>query len=246
MRVAVPKLRRAAVRRTKDLSMLSFRTHGEGEALSTLMRGGSCEQFTARAGRRYGGDQVVYRMGDAAPTIYFLRSGLVKLTALSPDGREIILDIQKPGGIFGLVCLCGAPRGEMAVAMVGSEIVEIPLAELVGRLQQSPEALASFLATVCQQLAKAYDTIQELSFESLPVRLAKTLLRLAQEMGHETEQGVELEHYLTQEELAQLLSARREVVSTVLGRMREQGLVAYSRRGKLTINRPALVAFVEG
>ncbi len=226
--------------------MLSFETHRECEALSGLMRGGLCAQLTARAGRRYDADQIVYHMGDEAHTIYYLRAGLVKLTALSPDGREVILDIQKPGGIFGLFCLCGAPRGEMAVAMEPSEIVEITLVELVGRLQESPEALTGFLATVCQRLAKAYDTIQELSFENLPARLARTLLRLGEEIGHETERGVELEHHITQEELAQLLSARREVVSTALGRMREQGLVEYSRKGKLTINPKALAAFVDG
>ena len=225
--------------------MLSFHTHGECEALSGLMRGNLCEQFTTRAGRRYGADQTVYTMGDEAHTIYYLRSGLVKLTALSPDGREVILDIQKPGGIFGLFCLCGAPRGEMAIAMEPSEIVEIGLGELMGRLQESPEALMNFLTTVCQRLSKAYDTIQELSFENLPARLAKTLLRLGEEIGHETENGVELGHYLTQEELAQLLSVRREVVSTALGRMREQGLVEYSRKGKMTINREGLLAFVE-
>jgi CRP/FNR family transcriptional regulator, cyclic AMP receptor protein len=216
--------------------MPAFETHAECQALSGLMRGGLCEQLTSRPGRSY---------GDEAHTIYFLRSGLVKLTALAPDGREIILDIQKPGGIFGLFCLCGAPRGDMAVAMEPSEIVEITLADLMARLRESPEALMAFLATVCQRLSKAYDTIQELSFENLPIRLARLLLRLAEEIGTETEQGVELGHYLTQEELAQLLSARREVVSTALSRMRERGLVEYSRKGRLTVNRPGLEAFVD-
>ena len=223
--------------------MLSFATHGECQVLSGLMRGNLCDQLTARVGRRYAAGDVVYMVGDDAHTIYFLRDGLVKLTALSLDGREIILDIQKPGGIFGLFCLCGAPRGETAIAMEPSEVVPISLVELFERLRENPDVLTSFLATVCQRLSQAYDTIQELSFENLPVRLARMLLRLAEEIGRETEHGTELEHYLTQEELAQLLSARREVVSTALSRMREAGLVDYSRKGKLTINREALEAF---
>ena len=77
--------------------MLSFGSHGECQALSSLMRGSLCEQLTARVGRRYTAGDVIYMAGDEAHTIYFLRDGLVKLTALSPDGREIILDIQKPG-----------------------------------------------------------------------------------------------------------------------------------------------------
>jgi len=214
--------------------------------LSSLFRGSLCEQLTARPGRRYDADQPIYHPGDASHEVYYLRSGLVKIVALAADGREVILDIHKPGEIFGLFCLCGTARADSAEAMEASEVVTITLANLVERLSESRDALEGFILTVCQRLTRAYDTIQELSFESVPARLARVLLRLADEMGHETEAGVELEHYITQEELAQMLSARREVVSTALGRMRDRGLVEYTRGGKLTINPRALADFVEG
>jgi CRP/FNR family transcriptional regulator len=104
----------------------------------------------------------------------------------------------------------------------------------------------NFLVTVCQRLSRAYETIQELSFDSVRERLAKVLLRLADEIGRETRDGVELAYYITQEELAQMLSARREVVSGALKRLRDQGLVDYSRKGKLTIDREALAAHAGG
>lgn len=226
--------------------MIQTETHEQCLVLSSLFRGSLCEQLTSRPGRCYDADQVVYHAGDASHEVYYLRSGLVKIVALSVDGREVILDIHKPGEIFGLFCLCGSSRADSAVAMESSEVVAITLANLVERLTESRDALESFILTVCQRLTRAYDTIQELSFESVPARLARVLLRLAEEMGRETEHGIELEHYITQEELAQMLSARREVVSTALGRMRERGLVEYTRRGKLTINPAGLASFVGG
>jgi CRP/FNR family transcriptional regulator, cyclic AMP receptor protein len=221
-------------------------THTECLVLSSLFRGNLCEQLTSRPGRHYGADQRIYHAGDESHEVYYLRSGLVKVLALSADGREVILDIHKPGEIFGFFCLCGAARADSAVAMEDSDVVVITLANLVERLSESRDALEGFILTVCQRLTRAYDAIQELAFESVPARLAHTLLRLADEMGRETDHGVELEHYITQEELAQMLSARREVVSTALGRMRERGFVEYTRGGKLTINRQALVDFIEG
>jgi CRP-like cAMP-binding protein len=226
--------------------MIATQTHGECLVLSSLFRGNLCAQLTARPGRRFDAEQPVYHAGDASHEVYYLRSGLVKIVGLSADGREAILDIHKPGEIFGLFCLCGSSRADSAVAMEESEVVTITLADLVARLSESRDALEGFILTVSQRLTRAYDTIQELAFESVPARLAHVLLRLADEMGHETENGIELEHYITQEELGQMLSARREVVSTALGKMRERGLVEYTRRGKLTINRRALTDFVEG
>ncbi len=225
--------------------MLGTETHEECETLSSLFRGNLCEQLTSRPGRHFAADQPIYHAGGGAHEVYYLRCGLVKIVALSADGREVILDIHKPGEIFGLFCLCGADRADSAVAMEPSEVVTITLANLLDRLSESRDALEGFVLTVSQRLTRAYDTIQDLSFESVPMRLARTLLRLAEEMGRETEHGVELEHYITQAELAQMLSARREVVSTALGRMRERGLVDYSRGGKLTINPQALSEFVE-
>ncbi len=227
--------------------MLETESHDECLVFSSLFRGNLCEQLTSRPGRRYDAEQPIYHPGEGSHEVYYLRSGLVKVVALSADGREVILDIHKPGEIFGLFCLCGTGRADSAVAMEPSEVVTITLSNLVDRLSESRDALEGFILTVNQRLTRAYDTIQDLSFESVPARLARTLLRLADEMGRETEEGgVELEHYITQEELAQMLSARREVVSTALGRMRERGLVEYTRGGKLTINARAIADFIEG
>jgi CRP-like cAMP-binding protein len=101
------------------------------------------------------------------------------------------------------------------------------------------------LRSVCRRLADSYRVIQEYSFDNLPERLAKTLLRLADEIGRETPRGTELTHYITQEELAQMLSVRREVVSSELSRLRARGCVSYPRRGRLVINRAALAAYAD-
>jgi CRP/FNR family transcriptional regulator, cyclic AMP receptor protein len=225
--------------------MFTFSRHAECSELSGMFRGSLCEQFTGREGRAVAADERIYDLGEAARSIFFLRQGLVKITALSKEGKEIILNVHKPGEIFGEFCLCGGARNEAAVAMDNGEVVEITLEDLTRHLQQNHAAMYNFLVTVCERLSRAYDTIQELSFDRLGDRLAKVLLRLADEFGQQAEGGTELQHYISQEELAQMLSARREAVSTALNRLRDKGLIGYSRRGKLTIDRVGLAAFVE-
>jgi CRP/FNR family transcriptional regulator len=231
--------------RQSELTDMKLSNHQDCLALSSLFQGGLCESLTHRSGRCVLADQIVYSIGDRAQSIFFLRQGLIKLTAVSADGKEVILTVHKPGEIFGEFCLCEGKRNEMAMTMEDCEIVEIKFAELVQLLQQNQDAMYNFLVSVCQRLSKAHQIICEFSFDPLPKRLARVLLRLADEFGVITKDGIELAHHITQEELAQMVSARREVVSTALSRLREQHLVAYSRKGKLTIHTKALQEYLD-
>ncbi|HZS45626.1 MAG TPA: cyclic nucleotide-binding domain-containing protein, partial [Blastocatellia bacterium] len=50
---------------------------------------------------------IVYNIGQADNTIYFIDSGQIKLLMLSPQGKECMLAIYTPGDIFGELCLSG-------------------------------------------------------------------------------------------------------------------------------------------
>ncbi|HKX32295.1 MAG TPA: Crp/Fnr family transcriptional regulator, partial [Blastocatellia bacterium] len=226
--------------------MINFEVHSCCHSLSTVFQGGLCEKLTSRPARTYLGDQVIYHMGDEAHSIYFLRQGLVKINALSKTGKELILALHKSGEIFGEFCFCDDRRNEMAVAMEESEIVEIKFEEILVHIQNNRDALLTFLVSVTKRLSRSYQLLCEHSFDTLSERLSKVLLRLGDEVGQQTSRGVELEHHITQEELAQMVSARREVVSSELCRMRERGYITYDRGGKFTIDRVALTAYLEG
>jgi CRP-like cAMP-binding protein len=71
-------------------------------------------------------------------------------------------------------------------------------------------------------------------------RLAKTLLRLAGRVGKQSSGIVEIEAYLTQEELSQMVVARRERVSTALNFLRREGAVHYLPHGHLSLDLKAL------
>lgn len=213
--------------------------------LASMFRGRAYERITKRPHSAFRQHHTIYNIGDEARSLFYLRSGLVKLEAVSEGGREIILNMYKPGEVFGEFSLCDGQRNEMAVTMESSEVVEFRLEELVGLLREDNDATLLLLRSVCRRLADSYRAIQEFSFDNLPERLAKILLRLADEIGRETPHGTELTHDITQEELAQMLSVRREVVSSELSRMRARGCVSYLRRGRLIVNRAALASYVE-
>jgi CRP-like cAMP-binding protein len=76
-------------------------------------------------------------------------------------------------------------------------------------------------------------------------RLARALLELADRLGKVGVRGIRIGHYITQEELAHMIGARREVVSGLLNRLRSEGMISYTRRGLIEVNRESLKAYVD-
>ncbi|MBK8380234.1 MAG: Crp/Fnr family transcriptional regulator [Nitrospira sp.] len=111
------------------------------------------------------------------------------------------------------------------------QIVELNFDEFVAHLQNNhPAPSCCFSPTSRNQLSAAYDQIQTLSFSSTMERLVRTLGQLADEFGEPDGEWVQLTHYFRQDDLAQMIGARREVVSTLLDQLRDRGLINCARK----------------
>jgi CRP/FNR family cyclic AMP-dependent transcriptional regulator len=214
--------------------------HADCDILSTVFRGKLCEQVASGPTRRIAAGEFLYHAGGEARSTFLLRHGLVKTSVVSPGGQELTLRIYKPGEVLGELCLCTGERREQAVALEASDVIEIPIESFMARLRQDPLVALEFATTVCERLADAHERLRSLAVDPVLGRLVRTLLSLAADLGERTPQGTQLTHYLAQEELAQLVGARREVVSTLLNRLREKGLLTYTRRGLIRLDRQRL------
>ncbi len=223
----------------------SFVSHAHCSALSLVFRGQFCAELSRQAGRRVKAGETVYAEGDRAQSVYFLKQGLVKTSVITAHGEEVVLELHPAGDVFGELCFCGRERREQAVTLEPSEIVEISSATLFAQLQRSPQALTAFLGVVCQRLADAYDRLGMLSFDDTMARLARTLIKLGTQLGRPAVGGVEIPHYLRQEDLAEMIGASREVVSSLLNRLRHLHLIEYRRKGQLFIRMAPLLGFLE-
>lgn len=190
--------------------------------------------------------EIIYAIGEQSRSIYFVRSGMVKITMLSEDGKEVILSIRRRNDIFGEFGLCRSACLVSAVAMEPSEVAEVRIEDLSHQLVRSPDAAYQFLLWTVEKLSEAYETIGEVSLDNLHRRLAKTLIRLAEKFGYDVETGTQLSCFITQEEIAQMVSATREAVSSSLKDLSRCGLITYTRRGKLIIHRQKLINELKG
>jgi CRP/FNR family cyclic AMP-dependent transcriptional regulator len=217
--------------------LLRFTNHAHCGVLSELFRGTLCEQLAATSPpRRLATGECLYHIGGPARSVFLLRRGLVKVSVISTGGQEVTLRVYKAGDVLGELCLCTGERRERAVALEESDVVEIPIERFIDRLRQDSLAALEFATTACERLADAHERLRSLAVDPVLSRLIRALLSLAAELGEPTPEGTRLNHRLAQEELAQIVGARREVVSTLLNRLRDKGLLRYTRQGPILLD----------
>jgi CRP/FNR family cyclic AMP-dependent transcriptional regulator len=220
--------------------------HSQCVVLSSSLRGKLCAQLAQLPSRHLRAGERIYLMGNPASSLFLLQSGLVKTSVISPEGQELTLRIYGSGDILGELCLCGGGRRDEAIALEASTVTELPLAVLLGRLKQEPEAALELASIMCERLGDAYERVESLSWETVLERLVRALLKLAADFGEEpSAEDTHIGHYIKQDELAKIVGARREVVSGLLNRLRNSGHISYSPRGFIAVNRAALQAYVD-
>jgi CRP-like cAMP-binding protein len=183
---------------------------------------------------------VIYDAGEENRTLFFLQTGFVKVGSITKDGHELIYDVRKAGDIVGELCASGQQRSDRAVALERTEVIAVPLDEILEIVQTNRHLLQELVQVFCESLSDAYDQLNTLASSDTVHRLVRVLLRLGAQLGHASGQRTELSAYLTQEEISQMVVARRERVSTAMNFLRDRGMVDYSHRGYLVLDLKAL------
>jgi CRP-like cAMP-binding protein len=220
-------------------------TAAHSGALAPLFRGRFCDVLlSGRAGRLYAKDAILYEIGARERVLYFVQRGVVKVGSVTEGGREIIYDVRKDGDVVGELCAIEAVRRDRAVALEATAAIPVAYDEVMDTLAKHPAVLRDFVGTVCDALADAHDQVDRLAAESVMPRLAGVLKKLAGKLGRPIGERVEIATYLTQEEVSQMVMARRERVSTALNTLRRRGIAHYSPGGRLVLDLRALDEFV--
>ena len=221
--------------------------HGPlSSALARTFRGKLCNVILRnRSVTTFEKDQVIYDAGEQNQTFFFLQKGFVKVGSITEDGHELIYDVRKAGDIVGELCASGQRRQDRAVALERTEVIAVPLDEVLEIVQKNSHLLQELVQMFCESLSDAYDQLNTLASRDTVHRLVGVLLRLGTELGHTSGQRTELSAYLTQEEISQMVMARRERVSTAMNFLRNRGMVDYSHRGYLVLNLKALQNYAD-
>jgi CRP-like cAMP-binding protein len=185
----------------------------------------------------YRKNQRVYQQGDPANSVFYIQTGKVKVTVVSPQGKEAVVAILGAGDFFGEGCLAGQSlRLATAAALEQSSIVRLPKANTVSVIHTEPAFAELFIAHLLARNSRVEEDLVDQLFNSSEKRLARTLLLLAN-FGKEGSPEPILAK-ISQETLAEMIGTTRSRVSHFMNKFRQLGLITYN--GHIEVHRSLL------
>lgn len=175
---------------------------------------------------RFGRGELLFNEGDACSGLFLVASGKIRIFKMSPSGREQVLSVETPGSSFAeLPVFDGGRYPASASALEDAEVLFISRKDFQNFCREHPEVALKVLAVVGSRLRRLVGIIEDLSFTTVRQRLISVLLRLTEESGTTTKNGVRLELTKSHQDLAAELGTVRELVSRNLSRLQAEGFL---------------------
>ena len=180
---------------------------------------------------------TLFKEGDVGDRLYVVLEGKLKLGTTSIDGRENLLSILGPGEMFGELSLFDPePRTATATAVTDAKLLALAHDQVIGLVTRHPQASLELLRRLAQRLRKSNEILADLVFADVPGRVAKAIIDLGARFGQKKDDGLHVNHDLTQEELAQLVGASRETVNKALADFASRGWVRLEPRAVVVLD----------
>lgn len=189
--------------------------------------------LVARARHHHLADgELVFRRDDDGDAVFVVLEGRVKISALSVDGAEVILNVIEPGEVFGEMSLLdGEPRCADAIAAAPTAVVVIERSDFVDVLARHPDASRELMALLCRRIRQTSTFAESAVLLSAAARLFLRMRGLAEQYGVRKPSGaIVIKHGFSQQELADSVGLTRVSVNKHLTEWRRSGLIDYHRK----------------
>jgi CRP-like cAMP-binding protein len=185
----------------------------------------------------FGHGAQIYRPGLPADKVYLLRAGRVRLLRPGKGKSRSVLAILKPGDLFGEVLRPdGSMMEELAVASGKCEVWSIESRDFRALIEARPALAVDVIRALNERVRQLRQRVLGLTRKDVPARLAEMLQSLAQAHGERPASGGGISLAgITQQDLADLVGASRSFVSTLINKMKRDGLLA--NQGRLLVLR---------
>ena len=170
--------------------------------------------------------QEIFAKGSPGDRMMAVMQGRVKISSLSPDGREVVLNIICAGELFGDIALIdGKERTADAVAMTDCDLLVLHRRDFLPFLERHADVCIVLLGVLCERLRRTSEQLEDISFRHLQSRLAKVLLRLARSDSSDKAKARRVDLGLSQRELGTIVGGTRESINKHLQALHRSGVI---------------------
>ncbi len=173
--------------------------------------------------RKFPRDAVIFEEGTLGDYMYLIQEGQVKVTKMSEDGREKILEMFGPGDFFGDMSLFDRePRSASIKTTKACVLMALSRHDFLGLLRQNPDVSMQVIQELSRRLRDADEQIRALLFERVEGRTRQLLVRMARERVADRPDRLATPA-ITHQQLADLVGTSRETVTRVIKELKEEG-----------------------
>jgi CRP/FNR family transcriptional regulator, cyclic AMP receptor protein len=175
--------------------------------------------------------QRIYQAGDPSQHFFLVKRGVIKIAAIGPSNREVLLSFRHRGDVFSeLALLDDSPRDHLAKAHEDSLICALNRDVILRLARESPDVGFRVLTMMGRRVEQFRGRIEQLSYKSAAAGIARALIDLAEEHGVQDSRGTVIAFKLSQRDLADLVGLTRETVNVILHDLQQEGLIEGDRR----------------
>lgn len=169
--------------------------------------------------------------------LYFVKDGYIKIGYIDDEGNEIIKEIINAGEVFGQFSLMKNDlNGEFAQAYKADvSLCAFNIEDFEKLLETKPQLALKYSKKVGHKLRQVENRLVSMLNKDVRARIQFFFLQLIdQNPDAITNDRFEIENFLTHEDMARLVGAARQTVTTILGEFESLNLVKVNRQ-KITI-----------
>ncbi len=173
--------------------------------------------------RRFPRNATVMEEGLPGDYMYLISEGRVKVTKLSEDGREKILEMLGEGAFVGEMALLDqGPRSATVKTLVPSVLLALSRHDFLALLRNNSDLALHVIQELTRRLRETDEQASSLSFLRVKDRTKGLLRRLAEAQDGERDRTPTLTH----QQIADMIGTSRETVTRVVKELKQDGWLA--------------------
>ena len=186
----------------------------------------------------FGKKEAIFSEGDPSDWFYIVKKGKVKITKLSQDGKELILEVISPLEFFGGIAVVrGFPYPANAVAMEDTEVLKLSRKDLMSLMDRFPGLMYCMAMNIGDRIKDSHETLKSIALEKVEARIAALLLKLADKAGEKVTEGIMINMKLTKQDIAEMVGTTVETSIRTMSKLTKAGIVS-AKAGNIIIRDP--------
>ncbi|WP_068618125.1 Crp/Fnr family transcriptional regulator [Paenibacillus tuaregi] len=191
--------------------------------------------------RKFAKGQPLILEGEPSDTLHIIQWGHVKLSKMTPEGKEQILHVLTNGDFFGELSIFNSDElsNFSAYALKDTNICMLTRTDMEQLMTENPEISVRILKSVTKRLAHTENLAQSLATKDPEIRIAYMIMELSDKYGKLRSGNIHIALPLSREGIANYVGVTRETISRKFSKFEQLGLIKLVGNKKMILLDPA-------